>query len=102
VFRTVTTGEAGDRRLAVLETNDGGFERLRMHIDVESGLVRAVESWETMPDGSVVHLHEAWQDYRPVGVLRAPFHRLTTRDDGVQRAATAWTAWTPVFADPAK
>ncbi len=100
-FRTVATGEVADRKLAVLETADGGFERLRVQIDVESHLVRVVESWETMPDGSIVHLHEAWQDYRGVGPLRAPFHRLTTRDD-TQRAATAWSEWTPVFADQPK
>jgi hypothetical protein len=98
-FRTVTTREAGDRKLVILETGDGGFERLRVHIDAESHLVRAVESWATMPDGGVVHLHEAWQDHRPVGVLRAPFHRLTTQDDGGQRTATTWTDWQPVFVD---
>lgn len=101
-FRTVTTRDVADRKVAVLETADGGFERLRVHVDVESFLVRAVESWETMPDGSVVHLHEAWQDYRAAGPLRAPFHRLTTRDDGAQRAATAWDEWTPMFAEPPK
>ncbi|MFO0314092.1 MAG: hypothetical protein ACK539_12805 [Planctomycetota bacterium] len=101
-FRTVSTRDAGDRKLAVLETADGGFERLRLHIDVESHLVRAVESWATMPDGSVVHLHEAWQDYRAVGVLRAPFHRLTTQDDNADRTATSWSEWQPVFADAPK
>jgi hypothetical protein len=96
-FRAVSVREDADRRLAVLETTSGGFDRLRVHIDVQSCLVRLVESWETTPDGAVVHWREAWQDYRAVGALRAPFFALVTQDDGRASVAASWSAWTPTL-----
>jgi len=68
-----------------------------VHVDTQSCLVRVVESWETLADGSVVHWRETWQDYRAAGPLRAPFHRMTTQDDGRGRVATSWAAWTPTL-----
>jgi hypothetical protein len=99
VFRTVTTGEAGDRRLAVLETNDGGFERLRMHIDVESGLVRAVESWEAtaLDDcdirGSTPGVHRDSQDDRSLLAGLAGFDRVNeggSFGEGCLRCIPIW------------
>lgn len=96
-FRMVSMREDADRRHAVLEAAGGDFERLRVHVDTQSCLVRVVESWETLADGSVVHWRETWQDYRAAGPLRAPFHRMTTQDDGRGRVATSWAAWTPTL-----
>lgn len=96
-FRMVAMREDADRRYAVLEAAGGDFERLRVHVDAGSCLVRVVESWETLADGSVVHWRETWQDYRAAGPLRAPFHRMTTQDDGRSRVATAWAEWTPTL-----
>jgi hypothetical protein len=96
-FRTVAQRDAGDRRVVVLEVLGGGFDRLRVHVDVQSHLVRVVESWETLPDGAVVHLHETWQDYRAAGVMRAPFRRVLSQDDGQNRVETVFTAWTPML-----
>ncbi len=41
-FRTVAQRDSGDRTMAVLEAATGPFDRLRIHIDVESLLVRTV------------------------------------------------------------
>ena len=96
-FRTVAVRSAADRTVAVLEAVGAEFDRLRLHVDTDSYLVRAVESWEQLPDGTVVHLHEAWRDYRTSVGLRAPFHRLVTQDDGQNRVETRFTRWTPRF-----
>ena len=73
----------------------GPFERLRLYLDSQSALVRIVEVWEALPDGSVVHVQDAWSDYRSSGGMRAPFHRLTTHDDGQNRLETVFDRWTP-------
>lgn len=96
-FRMITMREDADRRYAVLEAAGGDFERLRVHVDAGSCLVRIVESWETLADGSVVHWRETWQDYRTAGPLRAPFHQVTQQDDGRSHVATAWAEWTPTL-----
>lgn len=96
-FRTIARRDVGDRSVAVLEAAGGGFDRLRVHVDTGSHLVRAVESWETLADGTVMHLSEAWSDYRTVRGLRVPFHRLTTQDDGQNRVETVFTRWEPAL-----
>ena len=96
-FRTVAQRDAGDRTMAVLEAATGPFDRLRVHIDVESLLVRTVETWETLPDGTPLHLSEAWQDYRDVGTLRVPFRRLTSQDNGQNRIEAVFAKWTPTL-----
>jgi hypothetical protein len=59
--------------------------------------VRVVETVETLPDGTTVHLEDAWQDYRTVAGLRVPHHRMTTQDDGQNRVETVFTKWSPTL-----
>jgi hypothetical protein len=99
-FRTVAQRDAGDRTMAVLEAQNGDFDRLRVHVDVESHLVRTVETWETLPDGTPLHVADAWQDYRSVGQLRVPFRCLTTQDNGQNRIEHVFTKWTPLLRAP--
>jgi hypothetical protein len=73
---------------------------LRLHLDAESGLPRTVEAWQTGADGAVVHLQEAWSDYRRVDGLRAPFRRLTTQDDGQNRLEATYDRWVPKLQRP--
>ena len=94
-FKVVSQRNVGDRDLMVLEAAGERGGRLRLHLDSESCLVRAVEVWETLADGAVVHVHDAWSDYRSTQGLRAPFHRLSTQDDGQNRVETAYSSWTP-------
>jgi hypothetical protein len=92
VFRLVGTRRVGDREMAVLQRVDAKGERLRMIIDVGSGLVRAVETRERRADlGARVHVIERYDDYRPVeGGLRAPFRCLTAVDDGPREGVAVW------------
>lgn len=99
-FRTIAQRDAGDRTVVVLEALGDHFDRLRVQVDTQSHLVRVVETWETLADGTILHVHEAWQDYRAVGALRAPFRRLTTHDDGQNRIETVFTSWAPVLRAP--
>ncbi len=97
VFRTVAVRTTGDRTVAILEADGGDHERLRLHVDTDSYLVRVVESWDPLADGTIVHLHDAWHDYRTCLGLRAPFRRLCTQDDGRNRVETRFSQWTPRF-----
>ncbi len=99
-FRPVAQREAGDRHVMVLEAVGEAFDRLRIHVDTGSHLIRVVETWETLPDGTVVHLQDRWSDYRSTAGLRAPFHRLTTQDDGQNRVETVFTRWVPELGAP--
>jgi len=99
-FRDVAQRTVGDRDLMILQAESDRFDRLRVHIDTGSHLVRAVEVWETLPDGTTVHLHDAWSDYRTVGGLRVPFRRVTTQDDGQNRVETVFTQWRVELAAP--
>lgn len=96
-FRTVAQREAGDRAVVVLEALGDRFDRLRLHLDSQSHLVRVVETWETMPGGSVVHVQDTWQDYRTIAGLRVPHRRLTSQDDGQNRLEAILTQWTPML-----
>jgi hypothetical protein len=71
-----------DREIAVLERLDPARERLRLHIDAESGLVRAVEADEWREGIGRVHVREEIGDYRSVEGLRAPFFITVIVDDG--------------------
>jgi hypothetical protein len=99
-FQTVAQRHVGDRDYMVLQASTDRFDRLRIHIDTSSCLVRVVEVWETMPDGTTVHLRDAWSDYRSVGGLRAPFRRVTTQDDGQNSIETSFTSWQPLLSPP--
>lgn len=99
-FHDVAQRTVGDRDLMVLQADGDREGRLRVHIDTTSHLIRAVEVWETLPDGTTVHLHDAWSDYRTVNGLRVPFRRVTTQDDGQNRVETVFTKWRAELAAP--
>lgn len=99
-FRVVSQRTVGDRDHLVLEALGDTGPRLRLHLDAESGLPRTVEAWQTGADGAVVHLQEAWSDYRRVDGLRAPFRRLTTQDDGQNRLEATYDRWVPKLQRP--
>ncbi len=96
-FTPVAQRDSGDRTVMVLETRGERFDRLRLHLDTQSHLVRVVESWETLPDGTAIHVHDAWSDYRNAGGVRAPFRRLCTHDDGQNRVETMVRSWDAVW-----
>ncbi|MCB9878084.1 MAG: hypothetical protein H6835_10825 [Planctomycetes bacterium] len=97
-FRAVAERTVGDRRMMVLEARDERFERLRVQVDVESSLVRVVETWQRFADGSIVHLSENWLDYRTTGDLRVPHLRRASWNDGQHETETVYTDWRTQFA----
>ncbi|MBK8095730.1 MAG: insulinase family protein [Planctomycetes bacterium] len=99
-FRPIAQRRVDDRDLMVLEATSDRFDRLRVWIDTDSLLVRIVESWETEPDGAIVHLEERWSDYRTVGSLRVPFQCVTTTNEGQTRHEAVWSQFTPQFTPP--
>ncbi len=99
-FHAIAQRNVGDRDYMVLEAASERFDRLRIHIDTISHLVRVVEVWETMPDGTTVHLQDNWSDYRTADGLRAPFRRVTTQDDGQNSVETLFTSWRPLLSAP--
>lgn len=99
-FQPVAQRTVGDRDLMILQAQGDRFDRLRVHLDTGSHLIRVVEVWESMPDGTTVHLQDAWSDYRTTGGLRVPFRRVTTQDEGQNRVETVFTKWQPVLKAP--
>ncbi len=81
-FRLLAQRRIGDRDYEALEAIGGGFERLRIEIDRQSGLLRSVECWTTTPDGNAMRTVDTWTDYRTVEGIRAPFRCTTVVDDG--------------------
>jgi hypothetical protein len=96
-FRPIAQRSSGDRDLMVLEAIGDEFDRLRIHIDTESYLIRIVESWERLPDETLVHVRESWSDYRAAGAMRAPYRRRTTWNDGEHQTETVFSNWLPVI-----
>ncbi|MCK5945306.1 MAG: insulinase family protein [Planctomycetes bacterium] len=94
-FRPIAQRKQGDREYFIVECIGDEFDRLRMHIDAESHLVRTVESWERLPDDTLVYVREEWSDYRNAGGLRVPHRRRTTWNDGQHASETTFSAWTP-------
>ncbi len=96
-FRPIAQRNSGDREMMVLEALGTEFDRLRIHIDTESYLIRTVESWERLPDETLVRVHETWSDYRAAGEMRAP-HRLRTMwNDGEHQTETVFSEWLPTL-----
>ena len=87
-YRLIDVRADGDRSLAVLERVGDG-DRLRMFIDQESGLVRAIE-YEERGEIGVVNLREEYRDYRRTGRVRVPFHRTTYVDETIEGSVTEW------------
>lgn len=96
-FRPVAQRRNGDRELMVLEALDGRFDRLRIHLDVASHLIRVVEVWEATAAGTTTYLQELWSDYRSCDGVRAPFHCVVELDDGAHRIELTCREWTPTF-----
>jgi len=84
-FRLLATQRHDDRDFVLLEAVTDRFERLRLQIDRESGLVRIVEAWSTSPEGLPTRAVDTWSDYRTVDGVRVPFRRVTVVDDGQSR-----------------
>jgi predicted Zn-dependent peptidase len=97
LFRPIAQRSTGDRELMVLEAVGDEFDRLRIHIDTESYLIRAVESWERLPDETLVHVRETWSDYRSAGAMRAPHRCRTTWNDGEHQTETLFSDWRPLM-----
>jgi hypothetical protein len=97
-FRPVSQRRSGDRELMVLEALGNRFDRLRIHLDVASHLIRVVEVWEVPASGAVTYLQELWSDYRNCGGLRAPHHCVTEIDDSTHRVEWTVREWQPQFA----
>ena len=95
-FRPIARRSSGDREMFVLEAVGDRFDRLRMHIDTESRLVRIVESWERLPEGTLVHVRESWSDYRHSGPLRTPHRSRSEWNDGERRSEAVYTGFEPV------
>ncbi|MBK8979398.1 MAG: hypothetical protein IPM29_26160 [Planctomycetes bacterium] len=93
-YRAVSVRPDGDRSLVVMQREDDPVEQLRLHVDSESGLVRAVVSQDRREIG-VVFLREEYRDYRSAGGgVRAPFYRATYVDDALTGTATTWQSFT--------
>ena len=94
-FEYVAKRAVEDREHVVLQALGGRGDRLRIHVDADSHLVRRVELWATLQDGSVVRIEEAWSDYRPVAGLRVPYLRQVDQDDGKNRLETVFESFVP-------
>ena len=92
-FRPIAQRKVGDRELYIVEDVGDEFDRLRIHIDTESRLIRIIESWEQLEDQTLVHIKEEWSDYRPVGGVRVPHRRRTTWNDGQRVSETVFAEW---------
>lgn len=92
-FRPIAQRKVGDREFYIVEDVGDEFDRLRVHIDTESRLIRVVESWEQLEDQTLVHIKEEWSDYRPVEGLRVPHRRRTTWNDGQRVSETLFSEW---------
>ena len=97
LFRPIAQRSSGDREMMVLEATGNEFDRLRIHIDTESHLIRIVESWERLPDETLVHVRESWSDYRTADSMRAPHRRRTTWNDGEHQTETVFSNWQPTL-----
>ncbi|MEC9048059.1 MAG: hypothetical protein VYA51_08595, partial [Planctomycetota bacterium] len=94
-FRPIARRKVGDREFYIAEAVGDEFDRLRVHIDTGSNLIRVVESWERLGDETLVHITEEWSDYRSAGGIRVPFRRRTTWNDGQQQSETLFSDWQP-------
>lgn len=99
-FEYVAKRAVEDREHVVLQALGSRSDRLRVHVDADSHLVRRVELWATLPDGSVVRIEEAWGDYRTVAGLRVPHLRLVDQDEGKNRLEAVFVSFVPRLRAP--
>lgn len=90
-FRLLASRNVGDRVYEALEAIGDQFERLRIELDRESGLVRTVERWATTPEGAATRTVETWADYRTIDGIRAPFRCTTVVDDGQSERTSTYS-----------
>jgi hypothetical protein len=95
-FRLLASRNVGDRVYETLEALGDQFERLRIELDRESGLIRTVERWATTPDGSATRAVETWADYRTIEGIRAPFRCTTVVDDGQSERTSVYSKLAPM------
>jgi hypothetical protein len=81
-FRFLGLRTRAGRRVALLERVDDSRPRLRIGIEVGSGLLRTVETVLRRPGVGLVQVLDGYDDYRSAGALRVPMHRVTTVDGG--------------------
>jgi len=96
-FRLLATRKFEGRNHVLLEAVAERYERLRIQLDRESGLIRVVEAWTTSPGGSSTYTVDRWSDYRTVDAIRAPFRRVTIVDDGRSRRVTTYSKVAPIW-----
>ena len=83
-YRLIGTRTRRGRRGALLELIDATQSRLRITIDIESGLLRTVETTQRRPEIGLVQILDWYDDYRTQEGLRVPMHRLTTVDNSLE------------------
>jgi predicted Zn-dependent peptidase len=89
-FRQTSLRDFHGRACAILDAEEDGSAPVQLWVDAESGLVRAVVSETDLGNGPV-YRREEWRDYRSAGRgLRAPHHRTTWIDDGLQGTVTVY------------
>ncbi|MCB9888950.1 MAG: insulinase family protein [Planctomycetes bacterium] len=79
-FRYVGQRSRYGRRVALLELIDDTHPRLRMTIDVQSGLPRSVETSSHRPGVGPVQERDYYDDYRRMRGIRVPMHRVSSID----------------------
>jgi hypothetical protein len=87
-FRLLADRVLDGRNYLVLEATGERFDRLRLAIDRQSGLIRTVETWTTSPQGTPTAFVDTWTDHRSIDGLRFPFRRVTVVDDNASRRVT--------------
>ena len=94
-FKLVSLRTIDEREMAILELIDPTRERLRMQIDIASGLVRQAETREHWPGVGRVQIVESYSDYRSLRGVRTPFHVVTNVDTGGMTVTTDFKTFVP-------
>ena len=94
-YRLIAIRSANGRPIAVVELQDPKRARLRLHIDTQSGLVRASELHDWRDAATSRFRLDQFSDYRNSGSLRVPFHIVTTVEENISTLVTNWTQFTP-------
>ncbi len=93
-YQLVSVRSIAGREMALLERLAANQLRLRLVIDVGSGLPRIVESWEHRTGRGLLEVRESYDDYRTVDGLRIP-HRCQTVINDAAPVETIWEAFAP-------
>ena len=82
-FRLLGTRKHSGREVALLERVDSSRGRMRVTIEMRSGLIRTVETIQRRPDMGAIRLLDSYGDYRQMEGIRVPTHRVTTVGNGL-------------------